>query len=83
MCLGIPGKIESISGDEGLYLRGKVSFGGIIKDVCLAYVPDAVIGNYVIDHAGFAISILREEEADRIFDYLDAMFEANEAEIRK
>jgi hydrogenase expression/formation protein HypC len=83
MCLAIPGKIECISGDEGLHLRGKVNFGGIIKDVCLAYVPDAVTGNYVIVHAGFAISILMEEEAARIFDYLDEMAEANEAETRK
>jgi hydrogenase expression/formation protein HypC len=73
MCLGIPGKIISITDDVNLSRAGKVSFGGIIKEVNLAYVPEAKEGDYVIVHVGFAISILDEEEALRVFDYLREM----------
>jgi hydrogenase expression/formation protein HypC len=63
MCLGIPGKIISIK-DNPLGVRmGKVSFGGIVKEVCLAYTPEAQVGDYVVVHVGFAISRLDEEEA--------------------
>ena len=69
MCLGIPGKIISI--DPNTPLRtGRVEFGGIVKDVCLAYVPEAGIGDYVIVHVGFAISKLDQAEAARVFEYL-------------
>ena len=65
MCLAIPGRIEEIR-DEGQPLRmGRVSFGGIVKEICLAYVPEARVGDYVIVHVGFAISRLDEEEAKR------------------
>lgn len=64
MCLAVPGQILSISGDENdLSRSGRVSFGGIIKEVNLAYVPEAQIGNYVIVHVGFAIAILDEAAA--------------------
>jgi hydrogenase expression/formation protein HypC len=62
MCLGIPGRIVEI-GPEGLMRMGKVDFGGIVREVCLAYVPEAGVGDYVIVHIGFAISQLDEEEA--------------------
>jgi len=62
MCLGIPGRIVEV-GPEGLMRMGKVDFGGIVREVCLAYVPEAQLGDYVIVHAGFAISQLDEEEA--------------------
>jgi hydrogenase expression/formation protein HypC len=62
MCLGIPGQIVEI-GPEGLMRMGKVDFGGVVREVCLAYVPEAQLGDYVIVHAGFAISQLDEEEA--------------------
>jgi hydrogenase expression/formation protein HypC len=75
MCLAVPGKITSISGDEPLTRTAKVSFGGIIKEVSLAYVPEAQMGNYVIVHVGFAISILDEKEAERTFSYLEQMEE--------
>lgn len=65
MCLAVPGKIVSISGDEPLLKKGKVSFGGVIKEVSLAYVPDAKINDYVIVHVGFALSILDEEAAQK------------------
>ena len=78
MCLAIPGKIESIAGDDSLSRSGKVNFGGIIKEVNLAYVPEAVIGDYVIVHVGFAISRLDETEATKVFDYLKQMSELDE-----
>jgi len=62
MCLGIPAKILEIDG-SGLLTMGKVDFGGVTREVCLAYVPEAAAGDYVIVHAGFAISRLNEEEA--------------------
>lgn len=80
MCLAIPGKILSISGDQALSRVGKVQFGGIIKDVNLAYVPEAHVGDYVIVHVGFAISLVDEHEAERVFDYLREMDELQELE---
>ena len=62
MCLGIPGRIVEV-GPEGLMRMGKVDFGGVVREVCLAYVPEAQLGDYVIVHIGFAISQLDEEEA--------------------
>ena len=73
MCLAIPGKIESISGDDPLTRMGKVNFGGILKEASLAYVPEAKVGDYVIVHVGFALSRLDEEEAHKVFDYLRQM----------
>jgi hydrogenase expression/formation protein HypC len=78
MCLAIPGKIESISGDDPMTRMGKVSFGGILKDACLAYVPEAVVGDYVIVHVGFALSRLDEEEANKVFEYLKQMDDLSE-----
>lgn len=63
MCLAIPGKIVSIIGDQPLQKTGKISFGGIVKEVSLAYVPEAKVGDYVIVHVGFALSIVDEEAA--------------------
>jgi hydrogenase expression/formation protein HypC len=80
MCLAVPGKILSITGDEPLVRTGRVSFGGIVKEVSLAYVPDARVGDYVIVHVGFAISTLDEAEANRVFDYLQQMDELRELE---
>lgn len=74
MCLGIPGEILRIT--EGELRMGRVSFGGIVKEVCLAYVPEAKAGDFVIVHAGFAISVIDEAEATRVFAYLDEAAEA-------
>ena len=63
MCLAIPGKIESISGDDPLTRMGKVNFGGILKEACLACVPEARVGDYVIVHVGFALSLIDADEA--------------------
>jgi hydrogenase expression/formation protein HypC len=78
MCLAVPGKILSVAGDDPLLRTGRVSFGGIVKEVNLAYTPEADIGDYVIVHVGFAISTLDEEEAHRVFDYLAQMGELAE-----
>ncbi len=73
MCLAVPGKIVSIAGDDPLERTGKVSFGGILKEACLACVPEAQVGDYVLVHVGFAISRLDEQEARRVFDHLREM----------
>jgi len=70
MCLAVPGKIISISGDEPLMRMGRVSFSGVIKDISLVFVPEANMDDYVIVHAGFAISIIDEQEANVTFEYL-------------
>ena len=62
MCLAIPGRIVETN-EDGLMRMGKVDFGGVTREVCLAYVPEARIGDYVIVHVGFAISQLDEDEA--------------------
>jgi len=78
MCLAIPGKVLSIAGDEPLQRAGRVSFGGIVKEVNLAFVPEAQVGDYVIVHVGVAISRVAEAEAQRVFDYLRQMNELDE-----
>ena len=80
MCLAVPGKILSISGDEPLTRMAKVDFGGIQKDVSIAYVPDAKVGKYVIVHVGFALSVIDEEEAQKVFEYLKELDDLNELE---
>ena len=79
MCLGIPGKLTEITTQDDPPM-GKVSFGGIVKEVCLAYTPEAQVGDYVLVHVGFAISRIDEQEAQEIFGYLQAIGEAGEAE---
>jgi hydrogenase expression/formation protein HypC len=78
MCLAIPGLVLNISGDDPNKRAGHVKFGGITKEVNLAFVPDAKVGDYVIVHVGFAISTLNEAEANRVFDYLREMDELQE-----
>ena len=78
MCLAIPGKIAVLSEDPPPIRRGKVDFGGILKEVNLSLVPEAGIGDYVLVHVGFAISKIREEEAARTFEYLRHIGELQE-----
>jgi len=78
MCLAVPGRILAIEGDEPLMRAGRVSFGGLVKRVNLAYVPEAVVGDYVLVHVGFAISIVDEAEAAAVFEYLREMDELAE-----
>jgi len=82
MCLAIPGKVISISGDDPLMRSGKVDFGGILKEVSLAYVPEVQVGDYVIVHVGFALSRVDEAEANQVFEYLREMQELTELEDR-
>ena len=80
MCLGVPGKVVSIREDPLGMTMGKVSFGGITKEVCLAYVPEVRVGEYVIVHVGFAISKVDEDEAREVFRILEEMGELAELE---
>ena len=78
MCLGIPGKITERRDDAGLAV-GTVDFGGVRREVCLAYVADEVdVGDYVVVHVGFAISKVDEEEARRTFQVLREMSELDD-----
>jgi hydrogenase expression/formation protein HypC len=78
MCLAIPGKVTSISGDDPMLRCGKVDFGGILKEVSLAYTPEVKVGDYVIVHVGFALSRVDEAEANQVFQYLREMEELSE-----
>lgn len=78
MCLAIPGRIENISSDDPLMRTGQVRFGGIMKEVNLAFVPEARVGDYVVVHVGFAISKLDETEANWVFEYVQQLGEAGE-----
>jgi hydrogenase expression/formation protein HypC len=76
MCLGVPGQLLDVRTDDLGIATGRVRFGGIVKDVCLAYVPEAKPGDYVLVHVGFALSRLDEEEARRTLAVLREMGEA-------
>ncbi len=83
MCLAVPGKVIRIAEPQGpnvspLMRTGSVDFGGVVKDVNLAYVPDVKIGDYVVVHVGFAISTMDETEAQEVFEYLRQMEEAGD-----
>lgn len=71
MCLGVPGKIIEVD-DSGALRMAKVDFGGIVREACLEYVPEAKVGDYTVIHVGFALNILSEEEA---LDSLNALKE--------
>ncbi len=71
MCLGIPGEIRTVT--DGDLRTGQVSFGGVVKEVCLAYVPEARIGDYVVVHAGFAISRIDPAAAEATLAWLAAI----------
>lgn len=82
MCLAIPGKIVSISPQEQPTFRhGRVSFGGIVKDVNLCMLPEAQVNDYVLVHVGLAISKIDEEEAAKTFEYLEQIGEIDELQI--
>ncbi len=81
MCLAVPGKVISIEESNVGMNMGKVNFGGIMKQVCLAYVPEVKVGDYVLVHVGFAISKVDEEEAAKVFEYLREMGELEGLEL--
>jgi hydrogenase expression/formation protein HypC len=78
MCLGVPGKVLEVTENEIGMKMGEVSFAGIRKEICLVYVPEVKVGDYVIVHVGFAISIVDENEAKQVFEYLQEMEELKE-----
>ena len=80
MCLGVPGKVLTVEENAQGMAMGDVSFGGVNKEICLAYVPEARPGDYVIVHAGFAISIINEQEAEETFEILRRMGELADLE---
>jgi hydrogenase expression/formation protein HypC len=80
MCLGIPGKVIEVHDVAGLRM-GKVDFGGVRKEACLAYTPDVELGDYVIVHVGFAISRVDEDEAMKTLEILASMGDMMEAEL--
>jgi hydrogenase expression/formation protein HypC len=77
MCLAIPGRVVEIHEMDGMKMA-KVNFGGMIKSVCLAYTPDAVPGDYVLVHVGFALSRVNQEEAERTFKLLEELGQLDE-----
>ncbi|ARX88627.1 hydrogenase assembly protein HypC [Streptomyces alboflavus] len=80
VCLGIPGRVLDIYDDAGLRMA-TVDFGGVRREACLSYTPDADVGTYVIVHVGFAIAQVDEAEARRTLDVLRAMADAVEGEL--
>jgi hydrogenase expression/formation protein HypC len=74
MCLGIPGKITEIYEVNGLSM-GRVDFDGVSREACLAYVPEAVVGDYTIVHVGFALNVISEAEARETLDLLRQLAE--------
>lgn len=80
MCLAVPGRILSVSGDEPLLRVGRVDFGGVVKEINLACVPEAAVGDHVLVHVGFAITVIDEAEAARVFEHLREIGELAEGE---
>jgi hydrogenase expression/formation protein HypC len=79
MCLAIPGRILSTEGDD-ILRTGRVDFGGVVKQINLAYTPEAAIGDYVLVHVGFAITVIDQAEAEKVFAHLERIGEI-EAEL--
>ena len=78
MCLAVPGKLLEITGDDPCFRTGRVSFGGVIKKVSLACVPEARIDDYLLVHVGMALGVVDQQEAAETFAYLAAMGELAE-----
>lgn len=78
MCLAVPGKVESIYEGENLLKMAKVNFGGVIKDVCVAWIDDVKVGDYVLVHVGFALNKIDEVEAQETLRLLREMGELDE-----
>ena len=78
MCLAIPGEILSIDESDPVLRNGRVSFGGVVKEVSLAMVPEAEVGQYVLIHAGIALNVIDEEEAKETLGYFSEIAALNE-----
>jgi hydrogenase expression/formation protein HypC len=72
MCLAIPGKVAAIEEKDGIR-TGRVQFGGIVRQACLDFVPEARLDDYVMVHVGFAISVVDKDEAERTYALLESM----------
>ena len=81
MCLAIPGKLLDVEPDANGVLMGRANFGGIVKQVCLEYTPDALPGDYVLVHVGFALGKVDQAEAERTYKLLQEMDQLQELEI--
>jgi hydrogenase expression/formation protein HypC len=77
MCLGVPGKIVDIYERNGLQM-GKIDFGGVLREACLAYVPEAQVGQYAVIHVGFALNLLDEQEAQETLALLKEIVDLGE-----
>ena len=80
MCLAVPGRILSVAGEDPLMRVGRVDFGGVVKEINLAFVPEARIDDYVLVHVGFALTVIDESEAAQVFEALREMGELLDAE---
>ena len=80
MCLAVPGRIVSLAGEAPLGRVGRVDFGGIVKEINLDFVPEAEIGDYVLVHVGFALTVIDESEAEQVFVLLREMEESLDVE---
>ena len=73
MCLAVPGRIVAIAGEAHGLVQGRVAFGGVEREICLSLVPEATVGDHVLVHAGFAITRLDPDQAERALETIDAM----------
>ncbi len=80
MCLGVPGKIVEIYESNQL-LMGKIDFGGVTREACLVYVPEAQIGDYTVIHVGFALHLISEDEARETLELLQQIADMSEDEL--
>lgn len=78
MCLAIPGEILTIDDGDPIARKARVGFGGIVKEISLAFLPEAKLGEYVLVHAGVGISVIDRAEAEKVFDYLEQLGELEE-----
>ena len=83
MCLAVPGRLLSVTGEDPLARVGRVDFGGIVKEINLAFVPEAQVDDYVLVHVGFALTVIDESEAAQVFEALREMGELLEADANR
>jgi hydrogenase expression/formation protein HypC len=83
MCLAVPGKVLSDTSGDPLLRTGRVDFGGVVKEISLAFTPEAHVGDHVLVHVGFAISVIDEAEAEAIFEHLREIGELIEHDLER
>lgn len=80
MCLAIPGKVIEVAADDNGVLMGKTNFGGVVKQICLSYLPEVQVGDYVLVHVGVAIGKVDEQQAARTYSALEKLGQLEELE---